>query len=98
MLIGIDDVRHFGACLTPLPDSTLLVYKVVENHPLNLVPGDIILGYEGIPWKELIFELLDANIPMAAYPGSSKVQKIYHLLSSAGLNWHLFSEIDVVKY
>ncbi len=38
MLIGIDDVRHFGACLTPLPDSTLLVYKVVENHPLNLVP------------------------------------------------------------
>jgi hypothetical protein len=27
---------HFGAGLTPLPDSSLLVYKVVANHPLGL--------------------------------------------------------------
>lgn len=42
-------INHFGAGLTPLADSSLLVYKVVPNHPLGLVPGDIILGYEGVP-------------------------------------------------
>ena len=44
-----------------LPDSNTLVLRVVPNHPLNLEPGDIILGYEGIPWKNLVQELLDAG-------------------------------------
>jgi len=51
---------NFGAGITPLPDSTALVYSVMPNHPLNLQPGDIILGYNGVPWRQLIRELLNA--------------------------------------
>ena len=32
---GWGEVGHFGAALTPLPDSSLLIYNVVENHPLE---------------------------------------------------------------
>ena len=39
---------HFGAGLTPLEDSSLLVYDAVNNHPLDLVPGDKVLGYDGV--------------------------------------------------
>ena len=31
---------HFGAGLSPLPDNSLLVYKVAFDHPLGLEPGD----------------------------------------------------------
>jgi hypothetical protein len=65
-------IEHFGAVTTILPDSSTLVLRVVPNHPLNLVPGDIILGYEGIPWKTLVRELLDADLPMLAFTGGCK--------------------------
>jgi hypothetical protein len=40
------NVDHFGAALTPLPDSSLLVYGVVDSHPLGLKRGDVVLGYD----------------------------------------------------
>ncbi|UCH63699.1 MAG: hypothetical protein JSU77_04430 [Fidelibacterota bacterium] len=101
------DNGHFGAGLTPLPDSSLLVYKVVENHPLGLELGDIVLGYDGIPWKDLYRELLDAQLPVTSgcvpiplyfFGGSSERSASHYWLMSAGLNWHLFDTLDVVKY
>lgn len=90
---------HFGAGLTPLPDSTLLVYVAVENHPLGLVPGDIVLGYDGIPWKQLYHELLEAELPVSGFWwGSSESSYTHSWLMAAGMNWHLFDTIDVVKY
>jgi hypothetical protein len=90
---------HFGAGLTPLPDSSLLVYNSVTNHPLGLVPGDIILGYDGIPWKVLYKELLEAQLPIAGnWWGCSESAYTHSWLMSAGLNWHLFDTIDLVKY
>jgi hypothetical protein len=90
---------HFGAGLTPLPDSSLLVYNSVTNHPLGLVPGDIILGYDGIPWKVLYKELLEAQLPIAGnWWGCSESAYTHSWLMSAGLNWHLFDTIDIVKY
>jgi hypothetical protein len=93
---------HFGAGVTPLPDSTGLVYKVVDNHPLGLEPGDIVLGYEGVPWKYLYQDLLDAELP-TTFPaflsvGSSEKSVSHNWLMSAGLNWHLFDTIDILKY
>ncbi len=35
---------HFGASLSLLPDSSLLVYDVISNHPLGLERGDISTG------------------------------------------------------
>lgn len=94
------DNGHFGAGLTPLPDSSLLVYRVVENHPLGLEFGDIVLGYDGIPWKLLVEELITAQLPIYrhAFWGSSDSTIMHSFLMSAGLNWHLFDTIDVAKY
>lgn len=94
------DNGHFGAGLTPLPDSSSLVYKTVPNHPLGLEPGDIVLGYDGIPWKELYFDLIDAQLPLYSfwYEGSCQSAYTHAWLMSAGMNWHLFDTLDVIKY
>ena len=90
---------HFGAALAPLPDSTLLVYKAFHDHPLGLVPGDKVLGYEGVPWKILYKKLLEAELPVNFGMMGSTEEAFTHIyLSSAGLNWHLFDTIDIVKY
>lgn len=92
--------QHFGAVLTPLPDSTLLVYKSLPNHPLGLVPGDLVLGYDGVLWKDIYPTLLEAELPLALniVNAATEEANTYYLLQSAGLNWHLFDTIDIVKY
>jgi hypothetical protein len=95
---GFVSIEHFGAVTTILPDSTTLVLRVVPNHPIKMEPGDIILGYEGVPWKNLVRELLDAGLPMIATTGGCKTADKYHNLIGAGLNWHLFSTMDILKH
>jgi hypothetical protein len=98
LLSGYLSVEHFGAVLTALPDSSLLVLRTVPNHPLGLKAGDIILGYQGIPWKILVQELLDAGLPFL--PNGIGAESAYSdfLLIGAGMNWHLFDEMDIVQY
>jgi hypothetical protein len=100
-------VDHFGAGLTSLADSSLLVYKAASPHPLGLVPGDIVLGYDGRPWKELYPELIAAELPFSGSPGNllpfGRLQSCPQsfaepFLVAAGQNWHLFDTIDVIKY
>jgi hypothetical protein len=95
---GLLNVAHFGAVTTVLPDSSVMVLRVVNNHPLNLEPGDIILGYEGVPWKDLIAELMEAELPNIDGWGGSNSAFTDHLFISAGMNWHLFDTMDVLKY
>jgi len=85
--------NHFGAGLIPLPDSSLLVYSAPQNHPLGLEPGDIILGYDGYPWKYLYKELLAREFPIQYQSrcGSNKKAFTHIWLSGAGMNWHLQS-------
>jgi hypothetical protein len=90
-----------GAAVTPLPDSTNLVYRVAPDNPLHLEPGDLILGYEGIPWKRLYPQLVDAGIPVSywnSWSGSSPASVGQFWLMSVGLNWGIFDTIDIVKY
>jgi hypothetical protein len=90
-----------GAAVTPLPDSTNLVYRVAPDNPLHLEAGDLILGYEGIPWKRLYPQLVNAGVPVSywnSWPGSSPASVGQFWLMSVGLNWGLFETIDVVKY
>ncbi len=90
---------HFGAGLTVLPDSTLLVYKSVPDHPLGLVPGDLVLGYHGVPWKQLYQELIEAELPLTGWWwGGPESSYTHSFLMAAGLNWHLFDTIDIVEY
>lgn len=96
---GLYDNGHFGAGLTPLQDSSLLVYSVVPSHPLGLERGDIILGYDKIPWRILVREIINCELPikLISWIGSSKSAYNHSLLISAGMNWHLFDTIDVIK-
>ncbi|MCW8812739.1 MAG: T9SS type A sorting domain-containing protein [Chlorobium sp.] len=98
LIDGSGYINHFGAGLTPLADSSLLVYRVVPNHPLGLEPGDIILGYEGVPWHQIVRELLDGNVPYTIWraPATSAYKR--YLLEAAGESWHLFDTIDVAKH
>jgi hypothetical protein len=95
---GSSFITNFGAGLTPLADSSLLVYKVVPNHPLGLVPGDIILGYEGVPWSQIVRELIAGGVPSTLWLGGSPSSIKRALLWAAGESWHLFDTIDVKKY
>lgn len=93
-------VDHFGAALTPLPDSSLLVYRMVQNHPLGLEPGDVVLGYDRRKWTDILRELQTAQLPISrtACYGSCGSSWTYSLLNAAGMNWHLFDTIDIAKY
>ena len=90
----------FGAGITSLDDSLALVYSVMPNHPLNLQPGDIILGYDGIPWRQLVKQLFDAELPIigGGAVGSTPAALNDIITMYAGMNWGLFDTIDVMKY
>ncbi len=90
----------FRAGLIPLPDSSVLVYSAPQNHPLGLEPGDIILGYDGYPWKFLSKELLSREFPIQYQSRCGSNEKAFtHIwLAGVGMNWHLFDTIDVKKY
>ncbi len=97
---------HFGAGLTALPDGTALVYDVVPNHPLGLEPGDIILGYDDMLWSEIYPLLYAQEIPLSgltepplhALFQNHALARHHAWTSVAGLNWHFFDSINVLKY
>lgn len=89
---------NFGACLTLLPDDSLLVYRTVPNHPLGLEPGDRILGYDGRRWRELYQEVLRAELPLNGWWGASPVSFDHAFMMAAGRNWHLFDVMDIVRH
>ncbi len=100
LIAGFMDNIYFGACLTPLADSSLLVYRALEDHQLGLVAGDIVLGYDGILWKDLYKEIMEAQLPIRTtwVWGSTDASITHQILMSAGMNWHLFDTIDIVKH
>jgi len=91
---------HFGASLTPLPDGSLVVLRACPDHPLGLTRGDVVLGYDGIPWRDLYRLLLEAELPIEAGPtfGSTDAAMDHAMLISAGQNWHLFETIDIWRH
>ena len=88
-------INDFGACLTPLPNGGALVYRVVDDHPMGLVPGETIVGCDGRWWPEVYPELLDAGLPVTGFWASSDegFQHAWHM--AVGANWHLFDNLDV---
>lgn len=94
------DNGQFGAALTPMPDESLLVYKVLPDNVLGLEPGDVIIGYDGMPWRLLYRRLLAAELPIRLQWvwGSTDASMEHCMLMSAGFNWHLFGTIEIKKY
>jgi hypothetical protein len=101
LITGTYQPNIFGAAVTPLPDSTNLVYRAAPGNPLGLVPGDLVLGYEGVPWKQLYRQVLDAGLPVSffnSWAGTTPESQTHFYLMAVGHNWGLFDTIDVVKY
>jgi hypothetical protein len=101
LVIGAwSDNSSFGASLTPMPDESLLVYRVLPDHVLGLEPGDLVLGYDGVPWRKLYRQLLELEMPIRLRFtwGSTESSLEHSMLISAGKNWHLFDTIDIKKY
>jgi len=101
LVIGSGWWDLLGAPVTVMPDSSGLVYRAAPGNPLGLEPGDLVLGYEGIPWKRLYGQLLDKGVPVSrmwSSPGSTPESRSHEVLSSVGWNWGLFDTIDIVKY
>ncbi|HTY39325.1 MAG TPA: S41 family peptidase [Bacteroidota bacterium] len=101
LIIGTGSLDLLGAAVTPMPDSSGLVYRVAPGNPLGLAPGDIVLGYEGIPWKQLYKQLIDNGVPVSrswSSPGTTPESRIHDVLCAVGSNWGMFDTIDIVKY
>jgi len=95
MRYGINPL--FGACLTT-GDDGVFVYDVMDDHPLGLEIGDVILGYEGRPWIELYEELFAAELPIGGSWLTSQASFDYGWAVAVGNNCHLFETIDIQKY
>jgi hypothetical protein len=63
LVVSCYDCSHFEAAMTTLPDSSLVVLRTLKDHPLGIEPGDIVSGYEGLPWKVLLDDLVESDIP-----------------------------------
>ena len=105
VMSGFCNIEHFGAVLSALEDSTIFVLRAVNNHPLGLEPGDIILGYNGELWVDIIQELIEAELPGNGAGSwknggttNSQSSITHNQLLCAGMNWHLFDTIDIIKY
>ncbi len=92
---GWGKTDEFGACLTPLSDGSLVVYKALEDHPLGLAPGDLVLGFGGRPWRDLYPQMLANGLPITGFWGSSEASYEHAWLMAAGANWHLFDSIEI---
>lgn len=88
----------FGVCGTPLEDGSLLVYQVTPDNPAELAPGDLILGYDGVPWRELAMQLEACDIPICGYHRAANAADDWLLMSAVMYNAHLFNNLDVQHY
>ena len=95
---AIMNVSHFGASLTANSEGEIFVFKTIANHPLGLEPGDVIVGYEGVKWIDIVEELMDFHIPIFGASSTNEEARNHDLLISAGMNWHMFSTIDIIKH
>jgi hypothetical protein len=90
-----------GMGVAPMPDSSLFVYRAQQGHPLGIQPGDIILGYDGRRWVDILRAIDSTEVPIARLYcvfGSTPEGYEYTRLNAASMNWWMFDTMDVVKY
>lgn len=81
-----------------LDDSVAMVYESRPGNVLGLQPGDKILGYNGIPWKELVPLLLNYyNLPMGARVYSTDSATWHRHISAILGNFLMFDEINIER-
>lgn len=86
-----------GACVTPMEDGSLLVYRVAPDNPAGLEPGDAILGYDGIAWGDLLGVIESWRLPTCGHHAASDEAESYNFMVNAVNNAHLFASLDVQR-
>jgi C-terminal processing protease CtpA/Prc len=93
-----DRVSSIGACVTPTDDGSLLVYRAEPDSPAGLAPGDLVLGYDGETWADLLTPILACRLPTVGRPASTAENQRFKMLGSVVNNPHLFDELDVWRH
>jgi len=86
-----------GACVTTYQDTLALVYSAHADQPFGLQAGDIILGYNNIPWTTLVHTMLSSWLPNSVYKGSTDTATMHRYIQAAAENWYLFDTINIRK-
>ena len=89
-----DRISLIGACVTPTDDGELVVYRVDDDNPADLKPGDVITGYDGEDWMDLMIEVGEMNLPLCGRPASNDLSIEYKAMMSVMNNPHLFDELN----
>jgi len=85
-------------CVSVQPDDSLLVYKASPDNPLGVQPGDLIMGYDGTPWAELVDQILhEWYLPLCTYYAAAESSQRIYEMESVLENAHLFGELDIVR-
>lgn len=88
-----------GASCVVTEDGQICVSKITSDiNPYNLNPGDVIVGYNGVPWDEWITPLEESMIPKLATPGGHDSSREHSLIRSAIANPNLFETINIKHY
>lgn len=87
----------FGASITTLNDTEAMVYAAHADHPFHLQPGDVIAGYNNVPWLSLVKTILRHQLPNSVYKGSTDAATWHRYMQAAGENWYLFDTINIRK-
>ncbi|MGF1468833.1 MAG: S41 family peptidase [Sandaracinaceae bacterium] len=97
-LLDSSPIDWLGACVTPLADDRLLVYRVADDNPAGLEPGDVLLGYDGLPWRENAEALEALPLPRCSWPYGHADAEDFARMASAPLNVHLFETVEVQRF
>jgi hypothetical protein len=98
-LFNTGKFSRIGACYGITENEEMVVTHITsEKNPYNLKPGDEIVGFNGIPWKEWIPSLIDSEVPIYGSPASSDEAIHYNLLRSGMANVNLFEKINIKRY
>lgn len=98
---NIDAIPAVGGCVTLDDQGELLVYQVAsgDSNPLDLEPGDVIVGFDGQPWEEALAEVESWGLPECDEDfAMAPVSRARRRAATVAANSHLFSTIEVRRY
>ena len=95
--IADDQGSIMGVCVTPVKENRLLVYRVEEENPAGLLPGDFILGYDNESWEQCLEKIEERQLPVCGYNYSSRTAFEYQRLASVVNNAHLFQTMQIQR-
>jgi hypothetical protein len=93
-----DRISTIGACVTVAADGkSLVVYRVTEDNPAGLAPGDRIVGYDGATWQRILPAIDACALPVFSRTASNDQSRCFQRLGAVVNNAHLFAHLDVVR-